>query len=227
MGSIMKQTDNADSPCPREPRWQRRPDDRPDEILAAALRVFGEQGYSRARLEDVAQAAGVSKGTLYRYFDSKETLFRAMVREYIVSRLAAFQATLDTSEASATEQLRSFIVAMWQTLVDDRMVELTLLIHRELAQFPELARFYSDEVILAARHSLDGVIQRGIKRGEFRAVQHGFAARGIQMLVVHAAQLQSFFAAFDPEALTKDQVVEGLTDLLLNGLSAGPAPANP
>lgn len=223
----MKQPNNTDMPCPREPRWQRRPDDRPDEILAAALRVFGEQGFSRARLEDVAHEAGVSKGTLYRYFDSKETLFRAMVRKYIVSRLTAFQATLDTSEASATEQMRTFIAAMWQTLVDDQMVELTQLIHRELAQFPELARFYSDEVILAARHSLDGVIRRGVERGEFRMVQHGFAARGIQMLIVHAAQLQSFFAAFDPEALTNDQVAEGVTDLLLNGLSAGPAPVTP
>jgi AcrR family transcriptional regulator len=223
----MEPTRDPKSPCSHEPRWQRRPEDRPDEILAAALRVFADQGYTRTRIEDVAQRAGVSKGTLYCYFDSKEALFRAMVRKHIVSRLAAFQAKLDTSDASATELVRSFIAAMWQTLVDDRMVDVTRLIHRELAQFPELARFYSDEVILAARHSLDALIQRGVDRGEFRAVKYGFASRGIQMLIVHAAQLQSFFAAFDPEALTDEQVVEGVTDLLLNGLSARPATQTP
>jgi hypothetical protein len=92
--------------------------------------------------------------------------------------------------------------------------------HRELSHFPELARFYSDEVILATRRTLDDIIRRGVERGEFRAVKHGFAARGIQMLVVHAAQLQSFFATYDPDVLSDAQVLEGITDLLLNGLLA-------
>jgi AcrR family transcriptional regulator len=208
------------SPCDREPRWQRRPEDRPDEILAAALQVFGEQGYTRARLDDVAQRAGVSKGTLYCYFDSKEALFRATVRRHIVQRLTDFQAKHDIGDASPTELARSFIAAMWRTLMDDRLVDISRLMHRELAHFPELARFYSDEVILATRRTLDGIIQRGVEQGEFRAVKHGFAARAIQMLVVHAAQLQSFFATYDPDALSDAQVVEGITDLLLTGLLA-------
>ncbi len=209
-------------PCSREPRWQRRPEDRPDEILAAALRIFGEQGYARARIEDVAQLAGVSKGTLYCYFDSKEALFRAMVRKHIVSRLADFQAKLDTTDASSTDLVRSFIAAMWHTLIDDRMVDITRLVHHELVQFPELARFYSDEVILATRRTLEGVIARGVERGEFRQVKHGFGSRGTQMLLVHAAKLQSFFAIHDPDALNDQEVVEGVTDLILNGLAARP-----
>jgi AcrR family transcriptional regulator len=207
-------------PCDREPRWQRRPEDRPDEILAAALQVFSEQGYTRARLEDVAQRAGVSKGTLYCYFDSKEALFRATVRRHIVQRLTDFQAKHDIGDASPTDLVRSFIAAMWRTLMDDRLVDISGLMHRELSHFPELARFYSDEVILATRRTLDDIIRRGVERGEFRAVKHGFAARGIQMLVVHAAQLQSFFATYDPDVLSDAQVLEGITDLLLNGLLA-------
>ena len=214
-------------PCDREPRWQRRPEDRPDEILAAALKVFSEQGYTRARLDDVAQRAGVSKGTLYCYFESKEALFRATVRRHIVQRLTDFQAKHDIGDASPTELVRSFIAAMWRTLMDDRLVDISRLMHRELAHFPELARFSSDEVILATRRTLDGIIQRGVNEGEFRAVQHGFAARGIQMLVVHAAQLQSFFATYDPDALNDDQVLEGITDLLLNGLLAPSAMTTP
>lgn len=216
----MEREPESKSPCEREPRWQRRPEDRPDEILAAALQVFGEQGYTRARLDDVAQRAGVSKGTLYCYFDSKEALFRATVRRHIVRRLTDFQAQHDIGDASPTELVRSFIAAMWRTLMDDRLVDISRLMHRELAHFPELARFYSDEVILATRRTLDGIIQRGVEQGEFRAVKHGFAARAIQMLVVHAAQLQSFFATYDPDALSDTQVLEGITDLLLNGLLA-------
>ena len=72
----------------QSPRWQRRPEDRPDEILDAATTVFGEQGFARTRLEDVAKRAGVSKGTLYLYFDSKESLFREMVRRNVVSVVA-------------------------------------------------------------------------------------------------------------------------------------------
>ena len=70
------------------PRWQRRPEARPDEILDAAFAVFGETGFARAKIDDVARLAGVSKGTVYLYFDSKESLFREMVRAKVVAPLA-------------------------------------------------------------------------------------------------------------------------------------------
>ena len=76
------------------PRWQRRPEARPDEILDAAQKVFGESGFARAKLDDVARIAGVSKGTLYLYFDSKDTLFREMVRAKVVTGLAESEALL-------------------------------------------------------------------------------------------------------------------------------------
>ena len=207
-------------PCDREPRWQRRPEDRPDEILAAALEVFGEQGYTRARLDDVAQRAGVSKGTLYCYVPSKEALFRATIRQHIVSRLTAFQTKVEAGHATPTELIRGMIEAIWHTLLDEGMLKISRLMHHELEHFPELARFYFDEVILAARHAIEGVLQRGVEQGEFREVKHGFAARGIQLLVVHAAHAQRLFNPLDPEPLSDDAVVEGITDLILNGLAA-------
>jgi AcrR family transcriptional regulator len=218
---MMEPGNNDKTPCPRGPRWQRRPEDRPDEILAAALAVFSEQGFARARLDDVAQRAGVSKGTLYCYFPSKEELFRATIRHHIVSRLAAFQTKVDAGQATPTDLIRTMIAATWHTLMDDRMLEISRVMHRELEHFPELARFYFDEVILAARHALDGIIKRGVERGEFRAVKHRFASRGIQLLVVHAAHAQSAFNALDPEPLSDEAVVEGISDLILNGLAAG------
>lgn len=208
--------------CAREPRWQRRPEDRPEEILAAALAVFSEQGYARARLEDVASRAGVSKGTLYLYFDSKEALFRAMVREHVVGRLECIEARVAATSASATDTLRDMMATMWRALHDSHLVDLTRLVHGELGHFPELAHFYFEEVIFRARRIFDAVIQRGVEQGEFRPVRNGFATRGIHMLMIQAAQVQSFFAAYDPDALTDEQVLEGATDLLLNGLVSCP-----
>ena len=69
------------------PRWSRRKDARPAELTRAALELFVERGYAATRLEDVAKRAGVSKGTLYLYFDSKEELFKAVVREGLVPAL--------------------------------------------------------------------------------------------------------------------------------------------
>ncbi|MBK7351149.1 MAG: helix-turn-helix transcriptional regulator [Gemmatimonadetes bacterium] len=96
---------------PRRPRWRRRPEDRPEEILRAALRVFAERGFAQARLEEVARKAGVSKGTLYLYFDSKDALFRAVVRATKGPILAESEAWLDAFEGSAREALAHFIGA--------------------------------------------------------------------------------------------------------------------
>ena len=67
----------------KEPRWQRRAEDRPREICAAALDLFAEKGFAAARLDEIARRAGVSKGTLYLYFHNKEDLFRAVVRDTV------------------------------------------------------------------------------------------------------------------------------------------------
>ena len=130
------------------PRWQRRPDARPDEILDAALEVFGAQGFSGARLEDIARAAGVSKGTLYLYFESKEEMFRAMIRARIVSVLEEGERELLHTEGSTRTKLELLMRRMWAVVGDPSMARIIKLVHGELNNFPELARFYYEEVIL-------------------------------------------------------------------------------
>ena len=133
------------------PRWQRRPDARPDEILDAALQVFGAQGFAGARLEDIARTAGVSKGTLYLYFDSKEEMFRAMVRARIVSVLEASERELLHAEGSTRTKLELLMRRIWVVVGDPSMARIIKLVHGELNNFPELARFYYEEVILRVR----------------------------------------------------------------------------
>ncbi len=208
------------------PRWKRRPDARPEEILAAATEVFAASGFARTKLDDVARRAKVSKGTLYRYFDSKDALFRAMVRANMVALLAAGEDFVRAHDGSSRELLGLLIRRMWDTMRDPALSRIVRLVQSELHEFPELARFYFEEVIVRGRRLIQSVLDRGIARGEFRTDLHGFAARGLPHLMVFSAQTQCFFAAMDPERLRDEQVLDGILDLYLHGVEARP-PAGP
>ncbi len=202
----------------RPRRWQRRPDARPEEILDAAFAVFGESGFARAKIDDVARLAGVSKGTVYLYFDSKEALFREMVRAKIVASLAEAETQVRTHEGPARALLTDLVRRMYARIRCDRMMRISRIVQGELAHFPELARFYFEEVILRARRLIGQVLERGVATGEFRPSPNGFAARGLCSMLVHTAQVQHFFHSYDPQALTDEQAVEGLIDMYLHGV---------
>jgi len=214
---------NASRVQSRPRRWQRRPAARPEEILDAALAVFGESGFARAKIDDVAKLAGVSKGTVYLYFESKEALFREMVRAKIVASLAEAETQVRTHEGSARELLTDLVRRMYARIRCDQMMRISRIVQGELGHFPELARFYFEEVILRARRLIAQVLERGVAGGEFRPSPNGFAARGLCSLVVHTAQVQHFFHPYDPEALTDEQAVEGLVDMYLHGVVVRPA----
>jgi TetR/AcrR family transcriptional regulator len=217
---LSNDTDNpATTPAPR---WQRRPEARPDEILDAALDVFGEQGFARARLEDVAQRAGVSKGTLYLYFDSKETLFREMVRAKAVAALREGEAFVEGFVGTNRELLVAFLRRMYHVLREQNLSRISRLVQSELGGFPELAHFYTQEVILPARRLVESILTRGVASGEFRPGMHAFASRAVPMLLIHATQMQCFFRRFDPEALSDEETLNGVIDFCVHGVVARP-----
>jgi AcrR family transcriptional regulator len=207
----------------KHPRWQRRPEARREEILEAATEVFGASGFARTKLDDVAKRAQVSKGTLYRYFDSKEALFRDMVRANVVPVLAAGEEFVRTYPGSSRQLLVDLIRRMWETMRKPSMARIARLVHSELHEFPELARFYFTEVMLRGRRMVASVLERGVASGEFRGDLHPFATRGLPYLMVFSAQSQCFFASMDPERFEDAQVLEGVIDLFLHGVEARPA----
>ncbi|MBP6670144.1 MAG: TetR/AcrR family transcriptional regulator [Gemmatimonadales bacterium] len=208
---------------PRRPRWRRRPEDRPEEILRAALRVFAERGFAQARLEEVARKAGVSKGTLYLYFDSKDALFRAVVRATKGPILAESEAWLDAFEGSAREALAHFIRGMWRRMADPDQAAISRLVHSEIKHFPELARFYFEEVVLRARRLLERVLARGVASGEFRPDQARFAARAMPALALMLNGLHCQFTPYDPDPMNLDTMTEHALDLVLHGVLTRPA----
>ena len=162
---------------------QRRKAARPQELLEAALTLFVEKGLAATRTDDVARLAGVSKGTLYLYYPSKDALFKAVVHHYLVQVISEGTDLLDQFEGSAAELLRLLMQTWWTRVGAEKVAGLVPLIMAESAHFPELAQFYVDQVIDPSRRLLGRAIQRGIDRGEFRGVDVHMAVLALMVAV--------------------------------------------
>jgi AcrR family transcriptional regulator len=164
------------------PKWRRCPEDRPEQIIKAALEVFGECGLANARLQDIAERAGVSKGTIYLYFPNKEELFREMIRQIAVAAIQrAEQANVP---GTPQNQLLAFMRGYWAFVRSPAFSTIYRLVLGELHQFPDLAKFYADEVVARGQKLLGGIIQRGIDSGEFREIDPMVAARMLVAIIV-------------------------------------------
>jgi len=159
------------------PRWKRQPEARPGQILDAALEVFAECGLSGARLEDIGRRAGVSKATIYVYFPNKEALFREVIRGTVVSEIENRERAFEKFEGAAVDAFLQHLRDYWEFIRSPKFAPIFRLIHAELAQFPDLARFYADEVVSRNHRLFAAVIKRGIDQGEFREVDPLVAAR--------------------------------------------------
>jgi AcrR family transcriptional regulator len=200
---------------------QRRKEARPQELLDAALALFAEKGFSATRAEEVAQRAGVSKGTLYLYYPSKEELFKAVVRNNLSSLIAEGQEVAANYEGSSADLLIKLLNVWWERVGCTPAASIHKIMLAEVRNFPELAQFYSDEVIEPADRLFSGCVQRGIEAGEFRDMPlHEVAHALIAPLIFMAIHRESFGAcpvygahAMDPRALLDTHL-----DLMLRGL---------
>ena len=202
------------------PRWSRRKELRPGEILAAALEQFVEHGYAATKLEDVARRAGITKGAMYRYYDSKEALFKAMVRETIVPRLEEFERLASTSSESARDLLVAFARSWFEKVLTSPMAGLAKLMIAESANFPELARFYHDEVIARSGRILTSVVERGIERGEFRKLDPAYTVMILRAPLILRAIWKHSLLKCDDSVMDDDRYLETYLDMLRNGLLA-------
>jgi AcrR family transcriptional regulator len=152
------------------PPRKRRKEARPSELLEAALGLFVEKGFAATRLEDVAALAGVSKGTLYLYYENKEALFKAVVQEGIVPVLAENEALAAKHVGCSFELLEILLNNWWTKIGQTAYAGITKLMVAEARNFPELAAFYYDNVISRGRALIGGALKRGMERGEFRSL---------------------------------------------------------
>jgi len=151
-------------------RWRRRKEVRPAEILDAALQLFVDKGFKATKMEDIAKAAGVTKGTPYLYFENKEDIFKAVVRDNLVTRLAGFAELAKQYEGSSADLLRLMMRRWWQEVGESPLAGICKLMFAEATNFPELARFYHREVIEPSHNMLLRILERGVASGEFRSL---------------------------------------------------------
>jgi AcrR family transcriptional regulator len=150
------------------PKFQRRKDDRPAEITAAALAAFAENGYAATRVDDVAKRAGVSKGLLYLYFKTKEELFKAVIRSFVAPKVRELSAVVDASDLSAEEFIRGPFLAMIKSIPDSPVRIIVRLMFAEGNKHPDLVGFYWNNVVTHAIEMMKKLIAQGVAAGEFR-----------------------------------------------------------
>ena len=208
--------DASGSAIPR----RRRKDARPSELLAAALELFVEKGFAATRLTDIAAHAGVAKGTLYLYFDSKEALFRAVVEQGIVPLFAAAEQEMDGYEGSSVELLCHFLTVWQQRIGATPLAGLYKLIIAEAHNFPELAQYYHDQVIVRGRALLTTVLRRGIASGEFRDLDVDATINVIIAPLLMLIVWRFSLSACGPDEIDPDVLLKTHFDLLMHGLCA-------
>ncbi|MDB4915612.1 MAG: regulatory protein TetR [Gemmatimonadetes bacterium] len=166
-----------------EPRWRRLPEERPKQILDAALAVFAERGLAAARLDDIAKLAGLSKGTIYLYFPNKEELFREVIRSSVIAFIANAEEYFE-AEKDPMSSLLKWMEGYWSWLRSPIFPAMHRMITSELHSFPDLAIFYATEVIERAQRLVRGMLERGMDAGVFRRMDPLVAARMLSALFV-------------------------------------------
>lgn len=201
-----------------QPRRQRRKEARPAEIMAAGLRLFSERGFAATRLEDVADAAGVSKATIYLYFDSKAELFKAIVRDIAGSRIGAVEEIIGRFEGSTVDLLTGLFRSIGEVTAVPEIRALMKVVLSEAGNFPDIAAFYRDEVAFRGLGNMARIIERGIARKEFRPCDPLATAQSVIFPIIMNALAQEVFGPM-PE-ISPDKFLAGHFEFILRGLAA-------
>jgi AcrR family transcriptional regulator len=202
-----------------EPRWRRLPEERPKQILDAALAVFAEHGLAAARLDDIAKRAGLSKGTIYLYFPNKEELFREVVRTSVVAYIARAE-TVFKNERDPMQSLDAWMDGYWAYLRSPVFPAMHRLIGSELTNFPDLAEFYATEVIERAQRLVCGILERGMDAGIFRRMDPLVGARMLSALfVTHAIWFHQRRCFKNIQNIPADVLLQQIRDFFFNAMS--------
>ncbi len=210
---------------PAEPlaKRARRKEARPGELLAAALDLFVEKGFAATRVEEVAQRAGVSKGTLFLYFPSKEELFKAVVRQSLSGRLHEWDTEVENFTGSSADLLRHGMLSWWERVGDTQASGITKLMLTEAHNFPEMAAFYQTEVVQPYQSLVQRILQRGVDSGEFAPLDTDLASYSVTgPLIFMALWKHSMALPCAPATLNPQQYIAAQLHLLLDGLRARP-----
>ena len=197
---------------------QRRPDARPSEILAAALALFSEKGFSSSRMEDVAARAGVSKGAIYLYFPDKFALLKALVQQAIGGQISLAEQLVDRLDGPVAPLIAQLVRMFALRVETTDLPSIIKLVISESRAHPEIGRFYLDNVIMVAMPLLERLIGKGVTSGEFRAVDPRLTVKCLLGPMLLSAIWRSVFEPLGAEHLNVAALAEQHLDIFLKGL---------
>ena len=204
------------------PTRQRRKDARPQELLDAALALFVEKGFAATRAEEVAQRAGVSKGTLYLYYPSKEELLKAVIAQFVSARIQQTAVQVEQYQGPLAPLLTETLVQWWQEMVESPASGTFKLMIGEARNFPEIAAFYVREVIEPGHQLVAGILTRGIVAGEFRPVDVESAVHSLLLPMIMVCTHKHAFGACTTNAIDAPKFIAEHVQLVVRGLLKTP-----
>lgn len=206
---------------------RRRKDARPAELLEAALTLFVEKGFAATRSEEVAKAAGVSKGTLYLYFPSKEELLKAVIQHFLGTEIETGIQEAAAADGPVAEVMEKLLVNWWTRIYEGPASGVFKLVITEVRNFPEIGEFWVERVVAPGQAIVSGLIQRGIDRGEFEVDDIACAVHSILMpMILECVHKHSFMAC----GIGKDMEIDPVTfmhahlRLVFKGMAARQSP---
>jgi TetR/AcrR family transcriptional regulator len=208
------------------PKRERRKEARPGELLESALDLFVDKGFAATRVEEVALRAGVSKGTLFLYFPTKEELFKAVVRENLVKHQTEGAEVIARFEGPSGDLLELLMLEWWRRYGATKASGISKLIMSEANNFPDLARFFQEEVIAPGHAMVRAVLQRGIDRQEFRTMNMNLTVHSVISPLLFVIMWKHSMGPCCPqsEQIEPEAFITQHARLLVRGLSLTPSP---
>jgi AcrR family transcriptional regulator len=218
-------------PTATGPKFRRRAEARPDEVLDAALELFIEKGFAATRVEDIAARAGLGKGTVYLYFPSKEAIIEGLVRRALLPIADTALGFVRVYQGDPRTVISLVLRMLAGKLHDPKVVAIPKLVFREVVAIPALAGMYRREVLDRVIPVIEGLIRRGIAEGYLRPVDPHLTIRSIVGPLVLHVILADVFGVAPPDGIAFDRMIENHISILFDGMSAprgdsatGPAP---
>ena len=211
----------ADSP---PPKFRRRAEERPDEVLDAAISLFVEQGYARTSVAQIAAAAGISKGAVYLYFPSKRAILEGLVQRAVKPLGAKALASAPIAMEDPRAALSAFLHMAADSLSDPAVRAVPRIVIREAPAVPEIAEFYRETVLDAAMPAVTRIIEAGIARGHIRPVDPEMTLRTIVGPIVAHLLMAEVFGIVPARGLAMHELIENHLDILTHGLFPQPEP---
>ncbi len=202
------------------PRWRRRKTARPAEIVSAALDVFSEKGFAAARLDEIARRAGISKGALYLYFETKDELFRAVVRDMASPNVEAMRAMAEAAGGRFAEFAPRFLARIAEIASGTRLPAVAKLVIGESRNFPDLARVWHETVVSQAIGLVSGLIARAqaageVKPGDARLYAVSLVGPMVTAFIWNEVFVPAGVAPLDPRAMAEQHARTVLGGMLV------------